>query len=69
MTDVQDYTSFPRKRESRSQNWTPAFAGVTASKDAHVIAANFDAAIEAMQAAGLKYVTLFEKREAGLVRI
>ena len=27
-----------------------------------VIAANFDAAIEALQAAGLKYVTLFERR-------
>jgi len=45
---------------------------VTACKDAHQpydIAANFDAAIEALQAAGLKYVTLFEKREARLVRI
>ena len=45
---------------------------VTLGSDAHtsdVIAANFDAAIEALQAAGLKYVTQFEKREARLVRI
>jgi histidinol-phosphatase (PHP family) len=45
---------------------------ITLGSDAHqsdVIAANFDAAIEAMQAAGLKYVTMFEKREARLVRI
>lgn len=45
---------------------------VTLGSDAHtpdVIAANFDAAIEALQAAGLKYVTLFEKREARLVRV
>jgi histidinol-phosphatase (PHP family) len=45
---------------------------ITLGSDAHqpdVIGANFDAAIEAMQAAGLKYVTQFEKREARLVRI
>jgi hypothetical protein len=45
---------------------------VTLGSDAHtsdVIAANFGAAIEAMQAAGLKYVTQFEKREARLVMI
>ena len=45
---------------------------VTLGSDAHNsddIAANFDLAIEAMQAAGLKYVTQFEQREARLVRI
>jgi histidinol-phosphatase (PHP family) len=45
---------------------------VTLGSDAHspdVIAANFDLAIEAMQTAGLKYVTMFEQREARLVRI
>ena len=45
---------------------------ITLGSDAHtpdVIAANFEAAIEAMQAAGLKYVTMFEKREARLVKV
>ena len=45
---------------------------VTLGSDAHtpdVIAANFEAAIEAMKAAGLKYVTQFEKREARLINI
>ena len=45
---------------------------ITLGSDAHtpdVIAANFEAAIEAMQAAGLKYVTQFEKRAAKMVRI
>ena len=45
---------------------------VTLGSDAHRpddIAANFDLAIEALQTAGLKYVTQFEQREARLVRI
>lgn len=45
---------------------------VTLGSDAHKpddIAANFDLALEALRAAGLKYVTQFEKREARLVRI
>jgi histidinol-phosphatase (PHP family) len=45
---------------------------ITLGSDAHTpdaIAANFDAAIEAMQAAGLKYVTQFEKREARMITI
>ncbi len=45
---------------------------VTLGSDAHspdVIAANFDLAIEALQAAGLKYVTQFEQRQAKLVAI
>jgi hypothetical protein len=40
--------------------------------DAHTpdaIAANFELAIEALQAAGLKYVTQFEQREAKLIAI
>jgi hypothetical protein len=32
-----------------------------------VIAANFDLAIEALRAAGLKYVAQFERREARLI--
>ena len=45
---------------------------VTLGSDAHtpdVIAANFDLAIEALRAAGLKYVTQFEQREARLIAI
>jgi histidinol-phosphatase (PHP family) len=45
---------------------------VTLGSDAHQpddIAANFDLALEAMQAAGLKYVTQFEQREARLISI
>jgi histidinol-phosphatase (PHP family) len=45
---------------------------VTLGSDAHSsddIAANFDLAIEAMRAAGLKYVTMFERREAKMVKI
>lgn len=45
---------------------------VTLGSDAHQpddIAANFDLAIEALQAAGLKYVTQFEQREARLIKI
>ena len=45
---------------------------VTLGSDAHspdVIAANFDLAIAAMQAAGLTYVTQFEQRQARSVRI
>ena len=45
---------------------------VTLGSDAHTsdaIAANFDLAIEALHAAGLKYVTQFEQREARLVKI
>ena len=45
---------------------------VTLGSDAHKpddIAANFDLAIEAMQAAGLKYVTQFAQREARMVRV
>ncbi len=45
---------------------------VTLGSDAHKpedIAANFDLAIKALQAAGLKYVTQFEQREARMVRI
>ena len=45
---------------------------VTLGSDAHdpdYIGANFDAALEAMQAARLKYVTQFEKREARLIKI
>jgi histidinol-phosphatase (PHP family) len=45
---------------------------VTLGSDAHspdVIAANFDLAIEALQATGLKYVTQFEQRQARLVKI
>ena len=45
---------------------------VTLGSDAHKsehIGANFDAALVAMQAAGLKYVTLFEQRQAKLLRI
>jgi len=54
--------------------WYRAMGGerITLGSDAHtpdVIAANFGAASEAMKMAGLKYVTMFEKREARLVRI
>ena len=45
---------------------------VTLGSDAHQpdnIAAHFDLALEAMQAAGLKYVTQFEQREAKMARI
>ncbi len=45
---------------------------VTLGSDAHRpehLGANFDAALEAMRAAGLKYVTMFERREAKLVKI
>jgi histidinol-phosphatase (PHP family) len=45
---------------------------ITLGSDAHTpdgIAANFDAAMEAMRAAGLNYVTQFEKREARMVRV
>ena len=45
---------------------------VTLGSDAHRsddIGANFDIALEAMRTAGLKYVTMFEKREARLVRV
>jgi histidinol-phosphatase (PHP family) len=45
---------------------------VTLGSDAHspdVIAANFDLALAALQVAGLKYVTQFEKREARLMNI
>ena len=45
---------------------------VTLGSDAHtpdVIAANFDMALDALRAAGLKYVTMFEKREARMVKI
>lgn len=45
---------------------------VTLGSDAHqpeYIAANFDAALDAMRAVGLKYVTQYDKREARLVRI
>jgi len=45
---------------------------VTLGSDAHTpddIAANFDLALEALQAAGLRYVTQFEQREASLVKI
>ncbi len=45
---------------------------ITLGSDAHTpdaIAANFDLALEAMQAAGLKHVTLFERREAKLVKM
>jgi histidinol-phosphatase (PHP family) len=45
---------------------------VTLGSDAHNpddIAANFDMAIEALQAAGLRYVTQFARRQASLVKI
>ena len=45
---------------------------VTLGSDAHkpeYIGANFAAALEAMQVAGLKYVTLFEQRQARLMKI
>ena len=42
---------------------------ITDAHNSDVIAANFDLAIEALQAAELKYVTQFEQREARLVRI
>ena len=45
---------------------------VTLGSDAHHpddIAANFDLALDALRAAGLRYVTQFEQREAKLVKI
>jgi hypothetical protein len=46
--------------------------GGSGGSDAHRsddIGSNFDIALGAMRAAGLKYVTMFEKREARLVKI
>jgi hypothetical protein len=52
----------------------PLAGGVVQSADADAntlddSAANFDLAIEVLQAAGLKYVTQFEQREAKLIVI